>query len=104
MTAAPHSSLAKRVAIALSQWMNCKKLPQPPIWERLQESTRGAYLDQAQAALDACHAEEMRQVIELLVYAKDMKERSGDTPAYQAKKAEGWSRARSLLSKLESGA
>lgn len=55
---------------------------------------------QAQAALVACHAEEMWEAIQILVYAKDMRERDGDTPAYRAKKEEGWSRARALLVQL----
>lgn len=43
----------ERVAIAISQWMNCEKLPQPPRWDRLQEATRQAYRNQARAALHA---------------------------------------------------
>lgn len=41
----------ERVAMAISQWMNCEKLPQPPRWDRLQEATRQAYRDQARAAI-----------------------------------------------------
>lgn len=54
----------------------------------------------AQAALRACEFEEMRAALELLVYAKDMKDRAGDTPAYRAKKEEGWIRARAVLARL----
>jgi hypothetical protein len=60
---APNSKLVESVARAISQWMNGKKLPVPPNWERLQESTRLAYLDQAQAALDACRAEELADAL-----------------------------------------
>ncbi|VTR95113.1 unnamed protein product [Gemmata massiliana] len=68
-----------------------------PGWTIEAARSGGSY---AQAVLDACHAEEMRDVIGLLVYAKDMKDRSGDTPAYRAKKEEGWARARAILAKL----
>ena len=54
MTATPKQQLVERVAVAISQWMNCKKLPHPPTWVRLQESTREAYREQAQAAVAAC--------------------------------------------------
>ena len=88
MTAAPHSPLLEKVAKEIRGIL--KPLPYP-----------GDVEEAAQAALDACHADEMRQVLELLVYAKEMKERSGDTPAYRAKKEEGWKRARTILAKLD---
>lgn len=95
MTAAPHSPLVWRVAEAIKSkallWMEYGD----PVIDNPQEV--------AQAALAACHAEEMREVLELLVNAKDMKVRSGDTPAYRAKKEEGWSRAKAVLAKLERG-
>jgi hypothetical protein len=43
--------LVERVAMAISRWMNGKRLPQRPHWERLLESTRQAYLEQAEAAI-----------------------------------------------------
>jgi hypothetical protein len=55
------SLLVEKVARALSQWMNGARLPSPPNWERLQESTREVYREQAQAALHASHAEELRR-------------------------------------------
>ena len=58
--------LVEKVARALSQWMNAARLPTPPNWERLQEATRQAYRDQARAALDACHAEEMLEALNAL--------------------------------------
>jgi hypothetical protein len=45
--------MVEKVAKAISQWMNCERLPHPPKWERLQESTRRAYREQAQAAIEA---------------------------------------------------
>ena len=59
----PHGPLVEKVAMAISQWMNGSRLPSPPNWGRLQESTRQAYREQAQAAIDACHAEEMATVL-----------------------------------------
>lgn len=56
---APQKPLVEKVARAISQWMNGDMLPSPPDWERMRESTRGAYRNQAQAALDACVAEEL---------------------------------------------
>ncbi|HEX4611120.1 MAG TPA: hypothetical protein VH092_23215 [Urbifossiella sp.] len=47
------SAMVEKVAKAISQWMNCERLPHPPNWERLQESTRRAYRVQAQAAIAA---------------------------------------------------
>ena len=60
---APDSKLVEQVAMAISQWMNGKKLHEVPNWERLQESPRQAYRDQARAALAACHAGEMRDTL-----------------------------------------
>jgi hypothetical protein len=96
MTAPTQSPLVGRVAEALAEHDRC----------RLCEGSDrhcNHHRELAQKALDACHAEEMRQVIELLVYAKKMKDREGDSPAYRAKKEEGWTHARALLAKLYHG-
>lgn len=61
--------LVESVARAISQWMNGARLPSPPNWDRLQEATRQAYLDQAQAALDACHVEELESALRDLLAA-----------------------------------
>ena len=63
MTTTLEQTLEERVARALSQWMNGTRLPAPPNWERLQESTRRAYREQAQAAI-AAHQDHNREVID----------------------------------------
>lgn len=96
MTAASQSPLVARMAEAIRQ----VPLSISSTRRSGQNGLRNAE-EVAQAAMEACRAEEMRQVLEILVYAKEMKERSGDTPAYRAKKEEGWSRARAVLAELE---
>jgi hypothetical protein len=93
---APKQQLVEKVARAISQWMNGQMLPCPPNWDRLQESTRGAYRNQAQAALDACHAEELRDLLKSL-----MGEFGFVVPAKEWEERDLFETARALLAKLE---
>lgn len=58
MTAAPHSPLVKKVAKALAK----AAFPSRK-WTDLADYEAAVYLADAQAALDACHAEEVREVL-----------------------------------------
>jgi hypothetical protein len=95
--------LVERVAKALCPWVYGKKRPQPVdfIWTMLIDDQRDAYRKQAQAALDACGAEEMREALELLCEAKDLKETYGDCAAYREVKERGWAKARAVLARLD---
>ncbi len=65
MNAAPQSPLVRRVAVAICPWVDRRKQAHPPevVWENLTPESQTAYLEQAQAALDACHAEEMIEAL-----------------------------------------
>ena len=74
------SPLVETVAKAISQWMNGARLPSPPNWERLQEATRQAYREQAQAAIDACHVTEIETALrDLLEDTQHRNHQCGDT-------------------------
>jgi hypothetical protein len=56
---------------------------------------------QAQAALAACHAEELAESLRTLVYAKEEKEKHGESEHYRVMKEHGWNQARAVLARLD---
>ena len=65
MNTAPHLPIVEQVAVALCSWLNGNKRPEQPeaIWAALTEEQKVAYREQAQAAIEACNAEEMRRAV-----------------------------------------
>ena len=55
----------------------------------------------AQAAIAACHAEELAEAIRALVAAKDEKDKHGETERYRVMKEGGWKQARAVLTRLD---
>ena len=99
VTAAPHSTLVEQVATAIATRRAQSRLPRRLFHIDYAAPTAEDTRD-AQAALAACHAEEMLGTLRLLMDAKHEKDRYGKTPHYEALKAEGWKAAEDLLAKL----
>ncbi len=96
MTAAPHSPLLERVARSI-----CKASGFNPDEPDEHTPAWRDFVEEAQAALDACHAEEVREALSLLCEAKALKESNGDFPAYREVKEMGWAKAHAVLAKLD---
>jgi hypothetical protein len=94
MTASPHSPMVDVVASSLCGWRNGKSSVTP--FKQLSAPEQIAYRDQAQAALAACHAEEMRALLLRLADAH-----LGDRVFDEEQAYEVWRDAVALLAKLD---
>jgi len=95
VTAAQNSLLVEKVARALVVYHGYD--PERKTWDDLPIWTR--YTGIAQIAVNACHAEELKGALRLLIAAKDEREQSGHTLHYVTLKNEGWKAARLVMAK-----
>ena len=99
MNAARHSPLVARVAKAISRWRWDQKTNEP--WERLKPSVQHAYLEQAQAALDACQAQRLLDTLrEYIASAYQCTEAGGDDVAAMLRFGEADKAARALVAEF----